>query len=99
MFTLRNESDPRTRYEEAALVTGAEQAALAGIAVNLVGVILLFRYGMPFRVERRGASYFILEETDQDAIAAERRYKALGFVGLALIVVGSALQALAVLLA
>lgn len=41
----------------------------------------------------------MLEATDENAIRAERRYRILGNVGLALIVIGSTLQALAVLIA
>ena len=73
--------------------------ALAGIILNLFGVLLLFRYGMPFRVETGGADYIIAEQTDFDAVKAERRYRLLGNIGLFLVVVGSALQSLAVLLA
>ena len=76
-----------------------EQAlAVAGIALNLVGVVMLFRYGMPYHVETKGVVLLALEEIDHDEIKLERRYKILGKTGLVLIVVGSALQALAVLL-
>jgi hypothetical protein len=80
-------------------MTCVQLLALVGIALNLVGVLLLFRYGMPFRVERKGASYWLLEETDYDVIKIERRYKILGYIGVVLIVLGSALQAIAVALA
>jgi len=73
--------------------------ALAGIGLNLVGVILLFRYGMPFRVETGGTDYIMGEQDDEEAIPAERRYRVIGNVGLLFVVTGSALQALAVLLA
>lgn len=77
----------------------AQGAALVGLLLNLVGVILLFRYGMPFRVETKGASSFLLEGTDQDAVQVERHYRRLGELGLLLIVVGSGLQAFAILIA
>jgi hypothetical protein len=65
---------------------------IAGLVMNLIGVILLFRYGMPFRVRTEGASYQLREEVDQTAIAAERRYGVLGWVGLVLIVIGTGAQ-------
>jgi hypothetical protein len=65
---------------------------IAGLVMNLIGVILLFRYGMPFRVRTEGASYELREEVDQTAIAADRRYTALGWIGLALILLGTAAQ-------
>jgi hypothetical protein len=41
----------------------------------------------------------MLEETDHEAVRAEHRYRALGNVGLILVIIGSSLQALAVLIA
>ncbi|HXS48567.1 MAG TPA: hypothetical protein VN713_00410 [Sphingomicrobium sp.] len=73
--------------------------ALAGIGLNLFGVLLLFRYGMPFRVETGGADYIMAEQEDEQAILAERRYRMIGNIGLLFVVAGSALQAMAVLLA
>jgi len=80
-------------------MTCVQWLAIGGIAMNLSGVLLLFRYGMPFRVETRGESSLLLEETDYDAILVEGRYRILGYLGLLLIVTGSALQGLAVTLA
>jgi hypothetical protein len=54
---------------------------IVGLVMSLFGVILLFRYGMPYRVRTGGGSYELREEVDQAAIAAERRYSALGWVG------------------
>jgi hypothetical protein len=80
-------------------MTCVQLLALAGIGLNLVGVLLLFRYGMPFRVETKGEGAFLLEGTDYDEIKLDRRYRLLGNAGLILVVLGSALQALAVTLA
>ena len=32
-----------------------------GLVANLVGVILLFRYGMPYRVRTKGETYMALD--------------------------------------
>jgi len=50
---------------------------------------------MPYRVRTRGASYALREEVDQAAIKAERRYTILGWIGLALILVGTGAQIIA----
>jgi hypothetical protein len=79
-------------------MSSAQGIAIAGVGLNLAGVLLLFRYGMPFRVETKGAGFLMIEQTDYEAIRIERRYKLLGYLGLALIIVGSVFQALAVIL-
>ena len=40
----------------------AADFSIAGLVLNLIGVILLFRYGMPYRVEVKG--YSLLLEAD-----------------------------------
>ena len=67
--------------------------SLAGLVVSLIGVLLLFRYGMPYRVETRGRIYRVIEQEDEAAKTVERRYRMLGNIGLALVVVGTLLQA------
>jgi hypothetical protein len=69
---------------------------LTGLGLNLIGVLILFRYGMPFHVPSGGARRLLLEgEPDQDEIELERRYKLLGYIGLALLIAGTVLQMLA----
>ncbi len=58
--------------------------------LNIGGVILLFRYGMPHRVRTEGATYFATEDVDKRAVATERRYDWLCKLGLFLIVTGTA---------
>jgi hypothetical protein len=71
---------------------------LAGLSLGLVGVLILFRYGMPFHVPTGGAEAIISSRRDLQAIALERRYEVLGYVGLALLVGGTLLQMWAVVL-
>jgi len=79
-------------------VTCVQGVALAGLISNLVGVLILFRYGMPYRVETRGEGALLLEGTDEEAIAIERIYRRLGYVGLCLVIIGTGLQSAAVML-
>jgi hypothetical protein len=69
--------------------------SLSGLALNLVGVLILFRYGMPFHVPSGGAVHLILEKTDQAEIELERRYTLYGYVGLFLLIAGTNLQMVA----
>ena len=62
-----------------------------GLAANLVGVILLFRYGMPYR---HTGSFLLLSGdavTDKDR-RLDDRYRTLGWIGLVLIIIGTGLQ-------
>ena len=67
---------------------------IVGLVMNLVGVVLLFRYGMPYRVRTGGD--LILWKTgrapDPAVVALERRYVVPGWAGLLLIITGTAFQ-------
>lgn len=65
---------------------------IAGLILVLVGVLLLFRYGMPYRVRTGGDQFIILEQKDQSDIETEKLYGALGWIGLALVILGTACQ-------
>lgn len=71
---------------------------LIGLILGLAGVLILFRWGMPFRVETGGAVTIITEGSSQEAIAVERIYKVCGYVGLGLLILGTMLQVVAVLM-
>ena len=64
----------------------------AGLVISLTGVLLLFRYGMPYRVRSAGESYELREGIDEEALKQERTYNVLGWVGLFLIVLGTICQ-------
>ncbi len=71
---------------------------IVGLAFNLIGVLILFRWGMPFRVARGGASYVLMNEIDTKALALDRIYTVCGWVGLGFLLAGFALQLIAQLL-
>jgi hypothetical protein len=64
----------------------------AGIVLALVGVIALFRYGMPFKVKTGGVTYIITDAVDENEKRLEARYALYGYLGLFAIVTGTALQ-------
>ena len=63
-----------------------------GLTLDIAGVILLFRFGLPPAVDRSGAVHLIAEEADEAEVAKGRRYDFWGRVGLVLILVGFLLQ-------
>ena len=63
--------------------------------MNLAGVILLFRYGMPYRVRTGGNDLRFMGATDQDIVSTERLYGRLGVIGLVSIVLGTGAQVIA----
>ncbi len=65
---------------------------LAGLLLGLFGVVILFRYGMPFHVPTGGAVSIITEGRDANAIALERCYEILGYIGLGFLILGTFLQ-------
>jgi hypothetical protein len=65
---------------------------IAGQGASLLGLIMLFYFGMPFHVPRQGKSFLQLEETDYESLETEKRYARYGYVGFGLSVLGTALQ-------
>jgi hypothetical protein len=51
---------------------------ILGLVLTLVGILILFRYGMPYRVRTGGAIHIIAEETDEAEIKKDWWY---GFFG------------------
>ena len=66
----------------------SQAIALAGIGINLTGVLVLFIFGMPYRVETKGESHILREEIDENALRIDRRYRLLGWLGLCLLLRG-----------
>ena len=47
--------------------------SVLGLVLSLIGVVILFRYGMPYRVETGGAIPLAIEGEDEAAKATERK--------------------------
>jgi hypothetical protein len=72
---------------------------IVGVLLALAGVLLLFKYGMPYQIRTGGVIQFEADNPrDQNQIKLERRYDRLGWIGLICIVVGSVCQIIANLL-
>jgi hypothetical protein len=72
--------------------------SISGLTLNLIGVLLLFIFGMPFRVETKGRILLALEQVDENEIKTERMFRVLGYVGFAAVIGGTVLQILGAVL-
>jgi hypothetical protein len=70
----------------------AAQWNIIGLIVDLVGILLLFVFQMPFQVRTGGAVPYVAEKPDQSQIAKEKAYDIFSWIGLALVVLGVACQ-------
>lgn len=65
-----------------------------GLLFDIVGVVLLWRFGLPPSVDRMGYKYIVTSDRNEAEIASAKRYDLLSHIGLGLIVVGFLLQLL-----
>jgi hypothetical protein len=63
-----------------------------GLLLDIFGVVLLFRYGLPADVTRSGASYLLLEGEDEAEKLKAQHYDRMGQLGLALLIAGFLFQ-------
>ena len=80
------------REDEADFMLPAGWWSTAGLVLSLIGVLLLFRYGMPYRVRTGGSSIYVASSSDPREATLERRYEMLGWLGLFLVVLGTVCQ-------
>jgi hypothetical protein len=55
-----------------------------GLVLDIVGVVMIWRYGLPEPLSRTGAVHLILEQSDEAERAKATRYDRLSKIGLAL---------------
>jgi len=63
-----------------------------GLILDIIGVVLLFKYGLPEEVSRKGTGALLLEGNDPSEIAKAKSYDRTAQTALALLVTGFALQ-------
>lgn len=64
----------------------------AGLIMDIVGAVMLWKYGLPEALSREGHSYLILEQTDEAEKAKAARYDHWSRAGLGLLTAGFGLQ-------
>ena len=63
-----------------------------GLLLDIVGVVLIWRFGLPEPILRSGAKYLITGMTDEKEKEKAGRFHTLSKVGLGLIIIGFVLQ-------
>jgi hypothetical protein len=63
-----------------------------GLIFDMIGVLLLFKYGLPSKVLEGGYGGYITEQPDKDEEAKYKKYKTCSNVGLSFIVLGFLIQ-------
>ena len=63
-----------------------------GLFLDIIGVIMLFIYGIPENVDRRGSQHLILEEADETELDKARHYDVMSFLAVTSLVVGFVCQ-------
>ena len=63
-----------------------------GLVLDIVGVVLIWRYGLPEPISREGHNYIILESHDEAEKIKAAKYDRLSKIGLSLVILGFALQ-------
>lgn len=66
---------------------------LVGMGLNLVGLLLLFRFGLPFKLRTGGADLMAWDGENVAEKKLEARYDKLAWLGLGSAIVGSLVQA------
>ena len=64
-----------------------------GLVFDILGAILLFKFGLPEDVSRSGHTYLVLEQEDSNEKAKGVFYDRWGKVGLVSLIIGFLLQA------
>ncbi len=63
-----------------------------GLVLDIVGALLLWKFGLPAEISRSGTGTILLEGTDESEIALAKKYDRWAKVGLICLAVGFALQ-------
>ena len=63
-----------------------------GLVIDIIGVAILWRYGLPEPLSREGAVYIIAEQSDKTEKLKAARYDFLSKIGLTLILCGFLFQ-------
>lgn len=76
-------------------MNAADLVNSAGLLFDIVGAVLIWRFGLPPEVSRSGASYLVVNPDDSVMAATKKmaaRYDFLGRLGLALLIFGFFIQ-------
>jgi len=63
-----------------------------GLVIDIVGALILFRFGLAPKIDVEGHVHLILEQVDEGEIALAKRYKSSSSIGIILIGIGFLFQ-------
>ena len=63
-----------------------------GLVLDIAGVVIIWRYGLPEPLSREGKTYLITGQVDETKKAKAERFDRLSKIGLALVLGGFLLQ-------
>jgi len=63
-----------------------------GLVCDIIGAVLIWRYGLPEPISRSGAVHLTLEQSDETEIAKAKRYDCIARCGIVSLVSGFVLQ-------
>ncbi len=66
----------------------------AGLLCDITGAILLFKFGLPENISKKGHINLILEQIDENEKRKAKKYDLWGKIGLILIIIGFVFQLL-----
>jgi hypothetical protein len=76
----------------------AQIVSCLGLVLDILGAILIFRFGLPASINPEGHSFLLLEETDEAMKRTAARYDFRGRIGMYLLIAGFAGQLIGQLL-
>ena len=56
-------------------MTNSNLLNIIGLVFDLIGVIMLFKYGLPENIDKSGAVYFVTGSKDKDEIEKAKKYE------------------------
>ena len=63
-----------------------------GLMLDIIGAILIFLYGLPEALSRKGHQHIITEQEDHAEVLKAKKYDFRARIGLALLIAGFVLQ-------
>ncbi|WP_426701171.1 hypothetical protein ACPPVV_17660 [Rhodanobacter sp. Col0626] len=63
-----------------------------GLVAGIIGALLLFKFGLPADIDRKGLIHRVTSDVDHDEIRKGKLYDRWGKVGLAFLVIAFVLQ-------
>ncbi|MBA4018305.1 MAG: hypothetical protein C0483_14155 [Pirellula sp.] len=63
-----------------------------GLACDIAGAYLIWKYGLPDDVSRHGRNYLVTEQVMEEEIARGRKYDRMSNIGFILLALGFGLQ-------